>query len=52
MMRTSQSENEKREAEKAYNAAFAAFKAEAVRIIMASKVTDGPLRGPSPWDRS
>lgn len=37
--------NEKREAEKAYNVAFAAFKAEAVRIIKGRKVTDGPLRG-------
>lgn len=36
---------EKREAEKAYNAAFAAFKAEAVRIIKGREVTDGPLRG-------
>lgn len=38
---------EKREAEKAYNAAFAAFKAEAVRIIKGREVTDGPLRGRS-----
>lgn len=37
--------NENREAEKAYNAAFAAFKAEAVRIVKGRKVTDGPLRG-------
>lgn len=37
--------NEKREAEKSYNAAFAAFKAEAVRIVKGRKVTDGPLRG-------
>lgn len=37
--------NEKREAEKAYNTAFAAFKAEAVRIVKGRKVTDGPLRG-------
>lgn len=37
--------NEKREAEKAYNGAFAAFKAEAVRIVKGRKVTDGPLRG-------
>ena len=36
---------ERREAEKAYNAAFAVFKAEAVRIIKGRKVTDGPLRG-------
>ena len=36
---------ERRESEKAYNAAFAAFKAEAVRIIKGRKVTDGPLRG-------
>lgn len=38
---------ERREAEKAYNAAFAAFKAEAVRIIKGRSVTDGPLRGKS-----
>lgn len=36
---------ERKEAEKAYNIAFAAFKAEAVRIIKSKKVTDGPLRG-------
>ena len=36
---------ERKESEKAYNAAFAAFKAEAVRIIKGRKVTDGPLRG-------
>lgn len=36
---------EGREAEKLYNAAFAAFKAEAVRIIKGRKVSDGPLRG-------
>lgn len=38
---------ERREAEKAYNVAFAAFKAEAVRIIKGREVTDGPLRGRS-----
>lgn len=36
---------ERRESEKAYNAAFAAFKSEAVRIVKGRKVTDGPLRG-------
>lgn len=36
---------ERKEAEKAYNVAFAAFKSEAVRIIKGRKVTDGPLRG-------
>lgn len=36
---------ERKEAEKAYNAAFAAFKSEAVRIIKGREVTDGPLRG-------
>lgn len=36
---------EKREAEKAFNAAFAAFKAEAVRVIKNRSVTDGPLKG-------
>lgn len=33
------------QAERAYNAAFAAFKSEAVRIIKGREVTDGPLRG-------
>jgi hypothetical protein len=33
------------EAERAYNAAFSAFKAEAVRIIKNRRVTDGPLKG-------
>ncbi len=36
---------EKKEAEKSYNAAFASFKAEAVRVVKGRKVTDGPLRG-------
>jgi len=36
---------EQREAEKAYNVAFAAFKDEAVRIIKNRSVTDGPLKG-------
>lgn len=36
---------DRKEAEKSYNVAFAAFKAEAVRIIKSKKVTDGPLRG-------
>jgi hypothetical protein len=35
------------EARKAYNAAFAAFKAEAVTIIKNKQVTDGPLKGKS-----
>lgn len=38
---------EKSQAEKAYNAAFAAFKAEAVSVIKNKLVTDGPLRGKS-----
>lgn len=38
---------ERREAEKAYNVAFSAFKAEAVRIIKSRSVTDGPLKGKS-----
>lgn len=38
---------ERREAEKAYNGAFAAFKSEAVRIMKAKTVTDGPLKGKS-----
>lgn len=33
------------EARKAYNRAFSAFKAEAVKIIKNRQVTDGPLRG-------
>lgn len=36
---------ESREAEKAYNAAFAAFKAEAVQITKGRQVSDGPLKG-------
>lgn len=36
---------EQREAEKAYNRAFAAFKAEAVKIIRNRAVTAGPLNG-------
>lgn len=36
---------EKREAEKAFNAAFAAFKSEAVRVIKNRDVTAGPLAG-------
>lgn len=44
-MMAMQVEWERREAEKAYNGAFAAFKAEAVRVIKGRKVTDGPLRG-------
>lgn len=32
-------------ARKAYNTAFAAFKAEAVRVLRNRKVTDGPLKG-------
>lgn len=38
---------ERRESEKAYNVAFADFKAEAVRILKARTVTDGPLKGKS-----
>lgn len=33
------------EARKAYDAAFSAFKAEALRIVKNRQVTDGPLRG-------
>lgn len=36
---------EANEARKAYNVAFAAFKAEAVKIIKNKSVTDGPLKG-------
>jgi hypothetical protein len=38
---------EAREAEKAYNASFAAFKDEAVTVIRNRQVTDGPLKGKS-----
>jgi len=38
---------EAREAEKAYNAAFAAFKDEAVKIIRNRRVDNGPLAGKS-----
>lgn len=38
---------EKGEAEKAYNVAFAAFKAEAVQVIKNKMVTDGPLKNKS-----
>lgn len=38
---------EANEARKAYNTAFAAFKAEAVRILKNKQVTDGPLKGKS-----
>lgn len=38
---------EANEARKAYNAAFTAFKEEAVRIIKNKQVTDGPLKGKS-----
>ena len=38
---------DKEQAKKAYDAAFAAFKAESVRIIKSEDVKDGPLRGKS-----
>jgi len=38
---------QKAEAKKAYDAAFAAFKAEAVRIVKGRNVKDGPLKGKS-----
>lgn len=38
---------EQREAEKTYNVAFAAFKAEAVTVLKGRTVTDGPLKGRS-----
>lgn len=38
---------ERNEAKRAYDAAFAAFKAEAVAIIRNKTVTDGPLKGKS-----
>lgn len=38
---------QKGEAKKAYDAAFAAFKAEGVKIIKGSDVKDGPLKGRS-----
>lgn len=40
-----QKEWEAGEALKAYNVAFSSFKAEAVRVIKAREVTDGPLKG-------
>ena len=36
---------EANEARKAYNLAFSDFKAEAVRVLKAKQVTDGPLKG-------
>lgn len=42
---TLQTQWERREAEKAYSKAFAAFKSEAVRIIKNRSVTAGPLNG-------
>ena len=39
--------HDKRESEKLYNAAFAAFKGEAIRIIKNRAVTAGPLSGKS-----
>jgi hypothetical protein len=38
---------EAKEAKRAYDAAFAAFKAEAITILKGRKVTDGPLKGKS-----
>lgn len=38
---------EKREAEKAFNESFAAFKAEVITVIKNKSVTDGPLKGKS-----
>ncbi len=38
---------DREQAKKAYDAAFAAFKAESVRIIKSEEVKDGPLRGKS-----
>jgi hypothetical protein len=46
-MLTLQERWEAGEARKAYNVAFAAFKAEAVHIVKNRQVTDGPLRGKS-----
>ena len=40
-----QDRHQRREAEKAYNLAFAEFKAEAVRVLKNKHVTDGPLKG-------
>lgn len=40
-----QKEWEAGEAQKAYNVAFADFKAEAVRVLKSRQVTDGPLKG-------
>lgn len=38
---------EAKEAHKAYNVAFSAFKAEAVQVLKNREVTDGPLKGKS-----
>lgn len=38
---------EANEARKAFNAAFAAFKATAIKIVRDRKITDGPLKGKS-----
>lgn len=46
-LRALQKEWEADEARKAYNAAFSAFKAEAIKVIKARTYTDGPLRGKS-----
>lgn len=40
-----QREWEADQARKAFNAAFAAFKGEAVRVIKSTQITDGPLKG-------
>lgn len=42
-----QDKREAKEAKRAYDMAFSAFKAEAVMILKGRKVTDGPLRGKS-----
>jgi hypothetical protein len=46
-MMTLQERWEANQARKAYNAAFAAFKAEAIRVIKNRKVDAGPLSGKS-----
>ena len=44
-LRTLQKEYEADEARKAYNVAFAKFKAEVIKVIKGKVYTDGPLKG-------
>lgn len=44
-LKTMEVEDEKRANERAFNEAFAAFKAEAIQVIKSKTITDGPLKG-------